>query len=309
MKSNSKNVDQNKIEDLTQFLKRVRYFKNDLINGTLKDYLNEVAEINVNKSSMDDILNLFIQEFGIDWLIVQLSADIYEKFEKTISVGQIIAIMHKVLGIRLSSTERSQLHELRKKIRRYDKFIKFFGVWGKNFDLLFKTLIFGLTEEDSEKLDYLLDKPEISGGKQNIGVEFYTRDIEILEKYILRLQLWEISTNINFETIRNQYYRGAAAAIIFFYTDEIESIDLIKKYISELKEKTNLKFSPRKQRDISINMPLAIVGLGTNSKSLYEEASSLAKEINGRYFNFETLNYDNLDEIIKYITSHLTLSF
>ena len=308
MKSNSKTISQNKIEEFTQFLKRVRYFKNDLINGSLKEYLSEIEGVDINETSMKDILSLFIQEFGVEWLIVQLSADIYEKFEKTISVGQIIALMHKVLEIRLSSTDRSQLHELRKKIRRYDKFLKFFGVWGKNFDFLFKTLIFGLTEEDSDKLEYLLDKAEISAGKQNIGVEFYTRDIEILEKYLMRLQIWEISTQTNFETIRSQYYKGAAAAIIFFYIDEKESFDLIKTYLSELKEKTNLKFSPRKPRDLTIDMPLAIVGLGTTNNANYKEVNSLVKEVNGRYFDYDNLNYENFNEITKYITSHLTLS-
>jgi len=308
MKSNSKIVSSNKIGELTQFLKRVRYIKNDLINGSLKEYISEIDGIDINNDNMEAILDHFVKEKGIDWLIVQLSADIYEKFQKTISVGQIIAIMHKVTGVKLSSTERSQLHELRKKIRRYDKFLKFFGEWGKNFDFLFKTLIFGLNQEDSDKLDYLLDKAVISAGKQNIGVEFYTRDIEIFEKSIVRLQIWEISTQSSFETIRLQYYRGAAAAIIFFYTDKKESFNLIKKYISELKDKTNLKFSPRKQRDVSIDMPLAIVGLGTTSKDLYDEVSSLVKDLNGQYFDFINLNYDNFDEILKYITSHLTLS-
>lgn len=169
-------------------------------------------------------------------------------------------------------------------------------------------MIFGLNKDDSDKLEYLLDKAEVSAGKQNIGVEFYSRDIEIFEKSLIRLQIWEISTQTNFETIRPQYYRGAAAAIMFFYTEEKESFDLIKTYLSELKEKTNLKFSPRKQRDVTIDMPLAIVGLGTTNNANYEEVNSLVKEVNGRYFDYDNLNYENLNEITTYITSHLTIS-
>ncbi|MEJ2295186.1 MAG: hypothetical protein P8Y23_10505 [Candidatus Lokiarchaeota archaeon] len=309
MKSNSEILSSNKMNKLTQFLKGVRYFKFSLINGTLKEYIDEIDDIDITKESMEYILSLFIEKFGIDRLLEKLSLDIYELFEKTISVGQVIAIMHKVLGIKLSSTERSQLHELRKKIRRYDKFLKYFGDWGKAFDYLFKVLLFGLNDQDSDNLEYFIDKAKISAGKQNIGVEFYTKDIEIFKKSIVRLQVWEIATNTNFKTIRTQYYRGATAAIMFFYTNDKESFELIKTYIAELKAKTNLKYAPRKQKDMLMDMPLALVGLGSSRKDIHEAANSISKEINARYFNFNEINYENIEEIITYITSYLTFSF
>jgi hypothetical protein len=309
MKSNVELINDEKIGNFVKFLKRVKYYKFNLINGSLKDYLDELKEINPSREVMETIIQSFIQLYGIDWLIVKISSDIYALYDKTISVGQIIALMHKVLGIRLSSTERSQLHELRKKISRYGMFIKNFGDWGKKFDSLFKILIFGLKEDDAEKLDYLFDKAKISAGKHNIGAEFYTKDIELLEKSIIRLQIWEISPDSKFDTIRLQYYRGAAAAIVFFYMNEEESFNLIKGYIKELKGKTKLKFKPRKTKDVIIDMPLAIVGLGNANESLNKEANLLVKELNGRYFDINDLNNDSFDEIIKYITSHLTLSF
>ena len=309
MKSNLELMNDEKVGNFVKFLKGVKYNKFNLLNGSLKDYFSELKGLNPNVETVETIIQSFIQLYGIDWVIVKISSDIYELYDKTISVGQIIAILHKVLGIRLSSTERSQLHELRKKIRRYEKFLNNFSEWGKKFDSLFKVLIFGLKDEDPEKLEYLLDKAKISAGKQNIGVEFYTKDIEIFEKTLIRLQIWEISTKSDFDSIRTQYYRGAAAAIMFFYSDEKESFDLIKNYLSELKEKTKMKFSPRKQKNVTIDMPLAIVGLGTTSKSMHEEISLLVKELNGRYFNIDDLNYHNFDEIIKYITSYLTLSY
>jgi GTPase SAR1 family protein len=309
MKSNSEILSSNKMEKLTHFLKGVRYFKFNLINGTLKEYINEIDGKDITTESMEHILSLFIGKFGIDWLLEKLSLDIYELFEKTISVGQVIAILHKIIGIKLSSTERSQLHELRKKIRRYDKFLKHFGEWGKKFDSVFKILIFGLNDQDSNNLEYFMDKAKISAGKQNIGVEFYTKDIEIFKKSIVRLQVWEIATNISFKTIRPQYYKGAAAAIIFFYTDDKNSFELIKTYIAELKAKTKLKFTPRKQADMAIDMPLALVGLGSSNKEMHEAANSISKEINARFFDFNEINYETIEEIIKYITSLLTFSF
>jgi hypothetical protein len=307
-KSNEEYMNKEKIESLTKFLKGIRYFKFNLLNGSLKEYLDKVDSKDITSESMNAIIHSFIQSFGIDWVIIKLSSDIYELYEKTISVGQIIAIIHKVLGIKLSSTERSQLHELRKKIRRYDKFLNYFGVWGKKFDGLFKTLIFGLKEKDADKLEYLVDKADVSGGKSIIGVDFYTHDIEILKKSLVRFQIWDISKYQRFQAIRPQYYRGAAAAIIFAYADDDQSIDLMQSFITELKEITSLKFTPRKAKDLPIDMPIALVGLGSSGKAFHEKVSAIAKEINGRYFDFDEINYENFDEITKYITSHLTLS-
>ncbi len=307
-KSNEEYINEEKIENLTKFLKGIRYFKFNLLNGSLKEYLDKVKSKDITSENMNAIIQSIIQSFGIDWVIIKLSSDIYELYEKTISVGQIIAIIHKVLGIKLSSTERSQLHELRKKIRRYEKFLNYFGVWGQKFDGLFKILLFGLKEEDADKLEYLVDKADVSGGKNSIGVDFYTHDIEILKKSLIRFQIWDISRYQKFEAIRLQYYRGAAAAIIFFYANDIQSIDLMKSFIPELKEVTNLKFTPRKAKDFTIDMPIALVGLGSSGKAFHEKVSVIAKEINGHYFEFNEINYENFDEITKYITSHLTLS-
>ncbi len=302
MKSNNEIINANKVSELTNFLKKIRYFKNNLLNGSIKEDIIELEDLDTNLESMEIILNSLIQRFDINWLILKLSSDIYELFEKTISQGQIIAIMHKVLRLKLSSTERSQLHELRKKIRRYDRFLSYFGEWGKKFDLVLKVLMFGLTEQDANKLENLLDKADISAEKQTIGVDFYTKDVEILEKYLIRLQIWDISKYKKFGQIRKQYYKGATAAIITFYKDSKESIDLIKTYISELKEKTNLKCSPRRKRHLSINMPISIVGLGHSSNFNYEEIVSIAKEIDAQYFDIEDITDKNFEEVFPFIT-------
>jgi hypothetical protein len=302
MKSNLEFLDEEKIGKLTKFLKGIRYFKINLINGPLKEYMDEIDGLDITSKNMEAIINSFIQQFGIDWIIVKLSSDIFELFEKTISQGQIIAIMHKALGIKLSSTERSQLYELRKKIRRYDRFLSYFGVWGKKFDLVLKVLMFGLEEQDATKLEYILDKANISVEKQTIGVDFYTKDVEIFEKYLIRLQIWDISKYNKFDKIRKQYYRGATVAIISFYKDNEESIDLMKTFISELKEKTNLKSNPRRNKKLSIEMPIAIVGLGHSSNFNYKEIVSIAKEIDAQYFDIGDITDKGFEEIFTFIT-------
>jgi GTPase SAR1 family protein len=308
MKSNAEVLEHGKTAELAQFLKGIRYLKFDLLNGNLTEYLNQIKDLKISENNLEQILRILFHNFGIEIILEKISSDIYEMTEKTISLGQIMALMHKVLGFTLSSTERSQLHELRKKIRRYGKFLAYFGEWGKRFDFLFKVLIFGLTEEDSNNLEYFADKAEIQAGKNNIGVEFYTKDIEVFKKSLIRLQLWEISKQNQFGSIRSQYYKGAAAAMAFFYADTKGSFNLLAQFLQELKEKTDLKFSSRKQKEITINMPIVIVGMRAPSKDQYDQASSLAREINARYLEMDGINYESMDDLFKYITSHLTLS-
>lgn len=308
MKSNFEVLSIKETAELIQFLKGVKYFKYELLNGNLKEYLNQIEDLNVAEDNMEEILINLSQYFGKERVLDKIAADIYEKSEKTISLGQIMALMHKVIGLTLSSTERSQLHELRKKIRRYGKFLNYFGEWGKKFDSLFKLLIFGLNEQDSNNLEYFSDKAEVQAGRNNIGVEFYTRDIEIFKKSLIRLQIWEISNDHQFSSIRPQYYRGAAAAIAFFYADNKASLNSIKQFIKELKEKTNLQFRPRKHKENIIDMPIVVIGIGNPPKALYDQASSMAREIKARYLEMDSINNESMEDLFKYITSHLTLS-
>jgi len=52
--------------------------------------------------------------------IEKIASEISEKYEKTISPGQAEAVLRRVIRITLSSKERSQLYDLRKKIQRYE---------------------------------------------------------------------------------------------------------------------------------------------------------------------------------------------
>lgn len=180
--------------------------------------------------------------------------------------------------------------------------MNYFEEEGKKFDLELKVLLLGLEEQDAAKLDNLLDKIEIPADKQAMGIDFYTKDVEILEKYLIRLQIWDISNYRKLGQIRKQYYRGAAAAIISFYKDKNESINLMKTYISELKEITNLKANPRRMRHIRIEMPISIVGLGHSSNFDYEEVISIIKKINAQYFDIESITDENFGEIFPFIT-------
>jgi hypothetical protein len=55
-------------------------------------------------------------------------------------------------------------------------------------------------------------------------------------------------------------------------------------------------------------MPIVVIGIGNPNRVLFDQANSMAREINGRYLEIEHINYESMDDLFKYITSHLTLS-
>ena len=110
------------------------------------------ADIDMSKyNPKEDLLNM-------------LSNQIKEKFDKTISSGQVRAIIKRELNLTLTSTERSQLHELRKKIAKYQKFIETFGRFSLEADHSLKILFLGLSSAQKLPIEpyHLESKPKSS---------------------------------------------------------------------------------------------------------------------------------------------------
>lgn len=302
MNNKSEKLKDKQITDLSIFLKKINYTKVDLLNGTNKKVFKGLVVSTTSKKSMEDLIHQMNQNFDIHNIVSNISADIYEKYDKAISQGQIEALIRRVLGFRLSSTERSQLYELRKKVQKYEKFIAYFGEFGKLHDYVLKILILGLEEDQASKLNNILDKAKITPGKKIIGVDFYTKLIENYDKSLVNLQIWDISNYEKFGTIRNQYYRGSIAAIFTFDKSNRESFDSIRKYSSELKEITNLKFSIKHMKNKKFAMPIALVGLGGDSIIPYDEVYNLAKEIDAHYYEITDIDDDAFQEMLTVLT-------
>ncbi|MHA2473835.1 MAG: hypothetical protein ACXAES_11435, partial [Promethearchaeota archaeon] len=133
---------------LKEFLKRLDYKKKDLVHlerpdlENIKSFFETLEEdwINTSKKSWEQLIRFIISQIGeisngsivgLDWLISKIAWDLYTKFEKTISQGQAEAVIRRVLDIKLSSTGRTQIYDLRKKLRRYEKLLSYFRDWAE----------------------------------------------------------------------------------------------------------------------------------------------------------------------------------
>jgi len=256
-------IPENQVEKLIKYLKQIKYSKRNLVEDILDPTVNIFPEgdtFEKTEEPLDDLIWDLIQYHDANWIISLLSSHIYEQYEKTISQGQVQAILKRVLGTPLTSTERSQLHELRKKVRRYDKFVNGFGEWGKKFDFPLKIIMFGLNREQVNDAFYMFNKAQLDTANI-IGVDFYTYTIEVFDKSVVQLQIWCLSDDARFEFLRKQYVRGAAGAVFIFNTTNRDSFERMKTFASIVKEQSGLKVRLRKLRNRQFKMPITVIGL------------------------------------------------
>ncbi|GAH43831.1 unnamed protein product, partial [marine sediment metagenome] len=139
------------------------------------------------------------EKLSKEFNIKEVSFQISEKYEKTISPGQAEAVMRRIIGgTPLSTKERSQLYDLRKKIYRYEKFLTSFREWGRKYDHQLKIIILGLTEEQSDYLPSILNKHGTGPERDIIGVSFYTKLTENYDKFLTQLQIWDVTNQKRF---------------------------------------------------------------------------------------------------------------
>lgn len=298
------------IADLVGFLKKANNIQlytiqeelTFAITKKLEEPTPETKDIFDHKIELEDLIRLAIQEIGLKWLISQISLIVFTLFEKSISKGQAKAIIKRVLKLILLSTDRSQLYELRKKIRRSEKFLTFFGEWGEEPDQLFKVIIIGLNDDQSSELPKSLNRPKVSGDRSLIGVDFYTKTSESYDKSLTRLQFWNVSGDKRFEFLRERYYNGASAIIIIYEKGNQDSLQIAKTYYSEFKKATNLKFRLRKKK-IFIDTPVFLVGLGSKPIIPSEGGPHLAIELGAKYFDKNDITVDHLEDVF-FAVSH-----
>ena len=169
-------------------------------------------------------------------------------------------------------------------------------------DFTLKILIMGLNIGQKSKLLPLYTQPaNIQTQKISIGVEFYTRMVEVYDK-IIELQIWDISGETKFEFLRSMYYKGSLGVIITYDKGNRESFKLAKEYYVELKKATNLKFKLRKKKGVYGDISIILIGLGDSKVINSEEGQSFAKEIGAKYYEITETEEEIFEEALIYLS-------
>ncbi|MFX1299027.1 MAG: hypothetical protein ACFFD2_29735 [Promethearchaeota archaeon] len=304
-KSKNDQLNDSQLKNLKNFLVKINYTIEDLFReGEIDIYSNISVDDNefltINKNLTKGIQYLS-KRFNLDWIISKIAYDLYLRFEKTISQGQAEAVIRRAMGLTLSSTARSQLYELRKKIQRYKRFLTYFEDWGVKFDFALKIVLIGFDVPFKNELITPIFKPQ-PYTPQAIGVEFLLTERNVLENHLAKLQIWNISADNKFNSIRHNYYKGSCGAIFVFNNNNPESYEDVKLYFSELKEATDLKFKLKKKLNISVEMPRILIETGESNLVSWKEGQSLAESIGAHYFKMPKINRSNFNEVLTFLT-------
>ncbi len=304
-KNKNDQLNESQLENLENFLSKINYTIEDLFReGEIDIYsnisINENEFPNKNKNLRKGIQHL-LNKFNLDWVISKIAYDLYLRFDKTISQGQAEAVIRRVVGLKLSSTARSQLYELRKKIQRFKRFLTYFEEWGVKFDFTLKIILFGFVVPFKNDLITPLFKTQ-PYTPQTIGVEFLLTERNVLENILVKLHLWNMSGDNKFSSIRPNYYKGGCGAIFAYDNNDPESFEKIKLYFSELKEATDLKFRLKKNSKISVEMPRILIETGESNLVSWKEGQSLAESIGAHYFKIPKIKRSNFNEVLTFLT-------
>jgi len=297
------------LKNLEKFLKKSDYSKEDLVAEIEQEMIVEDDWIGDPKVKIINVIEHLLQENDLEWLISKIALDLYNKYKKTISLGQAEAVLKRVLDIKLSSTGRTQLYELRKKIRRYEKFLAHFGDLAKIYEFTFKVVIFGLKPEYAQNLFSTPPIPGIIGTRMTVGVDFYPKTIEISNKRV-KIQLWDISSEPQYRLHIQTFCKGANGAILVYDKNNRESIKLIREFYSELKESTNLKFNLPEMKDTYVHMPIFLIGLGEGKRVTSEEGQSLANELNSSgYIEISETDAKGFEKILSSLSQGIIANY
>lgn len=304
-KNKNDQLNESQLENLENFLSKINYTLEDLFReGKIDIYsnisINENEFPNINKNLRKGIQHL-LNKFNLDWVISKIAYDLYLRFDKTISQGQAEAVIRRATGLKLSSTARSQLYELRKKIQRYKRFLTYFEEWGVKFDFTLKIILLGFDVPFKNELITPLFKTQLYT-PQTIGVEFLLTERNVLENTLVKLHLWNMSGDIKFRSIRPNYYKGSCGAIFAYDNNNPASFEKIKLYFSELKGATDLKFKLKKKSKITVEMPRILIETGESKLVSWKEGQSLAESIGAHYFKMPKINRSNFNEVLTFLT-------
>ena len=127
----------------------------DFILEKKREVLGQSSEVILSPKEatkrIGSVIQVLTLAFGLSFVISKIAENLNILYNNAISVGQAKAVVRRIIGRNLSSTERSHLYEFRKKIQKYSRLIHDFEeiVQIKKRSPL---MIDGLREELDEKL-------------------------------------------------------------------------------------------------------------------------------------------------------------
>jgi len=166
-----------------------------------------------------------------------------------------------------------------------------------NYSYLFKFIIIG--DSNVGKSCLLLtfvDKRFRNEHEITIGVEFGSKIIELNDKSIIKLHIWDTAGQEYYRSITRAYYKGAIGALLVYDISDRKSFIHIIDWINEI----NIYSHP--------NISLILIGNKsdlTSRQVSYDEGLDLASKYNMLFIETSAKSSFNVDNAFYKLTQHI----
>ncbi|KAI6172084.1 hypothetical protein M3Y98_00934000 [Aphelenchoides besseyi] len=125
-----------------------------------------------------------------------------------------------------------------------------------------------------------------------IGVDFFTRLVEIEPNYRVKLQLWDSAGQEKFRSITRSYYRNCAAVIVVYDCTNRQSFENIPRWLKEVE--ANL--GGPSPSEIVLLLVSHKADLESQREVFYEEGEFLAKYNKMKFLETSAITTENVNE-------------
>ena len=169
----------------------------------------------------------------------------------------------------------------------------------KKYDYIFKLILIGSSGVGkSSILQRYIQKIFNAEYTCTIGVDFFIKKINIIDKYI-KLQLWDTAGTEKFKSITTGYYRGANAAFVVFDLTSKSSFDSVSEWIENYYKYSN----PDSEKHV------ILIGnksdLKENREITQEQIDNFVMNNKIKYFETSAKNGENIEECFYFIAEKL----
>jgi Ras-related protein Rab-2A len=166
-----------------------------------------------------------------------------------------------------------------------------------NYTYLFKFIIIGDSSVGkSSLLLKFIEKRFKTDHDITIGVEFGVKTIELKDKSLIKLQIWDTAGQEHFKSIIRVYYRGAIGALLVYDISNRDTFDHVISWIKEVKNYSNP------------NILFILVGNKIdliNRQVSYEEGLAFADKYNMLFIETSAKTSHNIDNSFNTLAQHI----
>lgn len=166
------------------------------------------------------------------------------------------------------------------------------------YDYIFKVLLLG--DSSVGKTCFLLrysDDTFVENHISTIGLDYRLKMINLSDKKIIKMQIWDTAGQDRFRAITKNYYKGAHGIILMFDVTSTVSFNNIKNWLLQIKENTSDKI-----QIVLVGNKIDAENRRVVSKS---EAEKVAREYNLSYFETSAKENTNVQETFSFLTKEI----